>query len=88
MPAGSTGSAGRTIGDSEELPNGFTGERLTHIYVDADACPVKQEVYKGATRYNLHVTLVANTRVDGMEGLKLLIVRPLTPELAPAGPPL
>ena len=34
---------------------------LLHIYVDADACPVKQEVYRVARRYGLNVTLVANT---------------------------
>jgi hypothetical protein len=34
---------------------------LTHIYVDADACPVKQEVYRVAARYGLGVTLVANS---------------------------
>jgi len=32
-----------------------------HIYVDADACPVKQEVYRVAERYGLHVTLVAGS---------------------------
>lgn len=34
-----------------------------HIFVDADACPVKQEVYRVASRYHLNVTLVANTRM-------------------------
>jgi len=34
---------------------------LLHIYVDADACPVKQEVYRVARRYGLEVTLVANS---------------------------
>jgi uncharacterized protein YaiI (UPF0178 family) len=34
---------------------------LLHIYVDADACPVKQEVYRVARRYQLDVTLVANS---------------------------
>jgi len=34
---------------------------VLHIYVDADACPVKQEVYRVAGRYRLPVTLVANT---------------------------
>ena len=34
---------------------------MLHIYVDADACPVKQEVYRVAGRYRLPVTLVANT---------------------------
>ena len=33
---------------------------MLHIYVDADACPVKQEVYRVAKRYQLDVTLVAN----------------------------
>jgi len=31
-----------------------------HIYVDADGCPVKEEIYKVALRYGLPVTLVAN----------------------------
>ena len=30
-----------------------------HIYVDADACAVKDEVYRVAARYNLPVTVVA-----------------------------
>src|SRR5712691_8901579 len=37
------------------------GARLSvkpHIYVDADACPVKPEVYKVAERHDLLVTLV------------------------------
>ena len=34
---------------------------MLHIFVDADACPVKQEVYRVAKRYQLHVTLVSNT---------------------------
>ena len=33
---------------------------LLHIFIDADACPVKQEVYRVAGRYGLEVTLVAN----------------------------
>ena len=34
---------------------------MLNIYVDADACPVKQEVYQVAKRYGLNVTLVANS---------------------------
>jgi uncharacterized protein YaiI (UPF0178 family) len=34
---------------------------LLHIFVDADACPVKQEVYRVASRFRLEVTLVANS---------------------------
>ena len=33
---------------------------MPHIYVDADGCPVKEEVYRVARRYELPVTLVAN----------------------------
>jgi len=32
---------------------------LLHIFIDADACPVKPEVYRVAHRYKLSVTLVA-----------------------------
>lgn len=33
---------------------------MLDVYVDADACPVKQEVYRVARRYGLTVVLVAN----------------------------
>jgi hypothetical protein len=47
-----------------------------HIYIDADACPVKQETYHVAERYKLNVTLVANSwmRVPEKKWLKLVIV--------------
>lgn len=31
------------------------------IYVDADACPVKDEIYRVAARYGLHVYVVSNS---------------------------
>lgn len=34
---------------------------MLHIFIDADACPVKNEVYRVAERYCLDVTLVANS---------------------------
>ena len=34
---------------------------MPQIFVDADACPVKDEVYRVADRYGLTVTLVANS---------------------------
>jgi uncharacterized protein YaiI (UPF0178 family) len=34
--------------------------RMLAIYVDADACPVKEEVYRVARRYGMHVVVVAN----------------------------
>jgi len=36
---------------------------MVKIYVDADACPVKQEIYRVAGRHRLKVILVANTRM-------------------------
>ena len=31
------------------------------IYIDADACPVKDETYRVAARYGLHVVVVSNS---------------------------
>jgi uncharacterized protein YaiI (UPF0178 family) len=47
-----------------------------HVYVDADACPMKQEVYRVATRYGLSVTLVSNSwmRIPNEPWLKLEVV--------------
>jgi uncharacterized protein YaiI (UPF0178 family) len=47
------------------------------IYVDADACPVKAEVYRVARRYRLRVVVVANAplRVP-TDPLFELVVRP------------
>jgi len=49
---------------------------LLHIFVDADACPVKQEVYRVAGRYDLDVTLVANSwmRVPNEKWIVLEVV--------------
>jgi uncharacterized protein YaiI (UPF0178 family) len=49
---------------------------LLHIFVDADACPVKQEVYRVASRCRLNVTLVANSwmRVPNEEWILLEVV--------------
>ncbi len=37
---------------------------MLDIYIDADGCPVKEEVYKVAGRYQLRVILVANKRLQ------------------------
>ncbi|WP_332657836.1 YaiI/YqxD family protein [Brevundimonas sp.] len=34
------------------------------IFIDADACPVKDEVYRVAARYGLHVFVVSNTWIN------------------------
>ncbi len=38
--------------------------RPTEIFVDADACPVKEEVYRVAQRYGLRVHVVANSAIQ------------------------
>lgn len=39
---------------------GTEAERPTRIFVDADACPVKEEVFRVATRCGLKVLVVSN----------------------------
>jgi uncharacterized protein len=45
------------------------------IYVDADACPVKDEIYKVASRYALRVAVVANAplRVPSDPRIELVV---------------
>ena len=49
---------------------------MLDIYVDADGCPVKQEVYRVASRYGLKVILVANSwmRVPIDDSIELVVV--------------
>jgi uncharacterized protein YaiI (UPF0178 family) len=49
---------------------------VLHIFVDADACPVKQEVFRVAKRCGLDVTLVANSwmRIPEDPSIRLEVV--------------
>ena len=49
---------------------------MPQIFVDADACPVKEEIYRVAKRYGYAVTLVSNAmmRIPQAEWLKLIVV--------------
>ena len=49
---------------------------LVSIYVDADACPVKNEVYRVADRHDLPVFVVANSfiQVPRDRAVKLVVV--------------
>ena len=49
---------------------------MLHIFIDADACPVKQEVYRVASRFGLDITLVANSwmRVPNERWIALEVV--------------
>lgn len=50
---------------------------MLHIFIDADACPVKPEIYRVADRYHLDVTLVANSwmRTPDEDWIKLEVVK-------------
>ncbi len=48
---------------------------MTKIYVDADGCPVKNEVFRVALRYGLRVDVVSNSRMRvPEEGLVKLVL--------------
>lgn len=49
---------------------------MLHIFVDADACPVKQEIYRVARRYSLGVTLATGSwmRIPGDSSVTLEVV--------------
>lgn len=49
---------------------------MLHIFIDADACPVKEETFRVALRYGLTVHLVANgpLRVPAEGDVRLVVV--------------
>ena len=49
---------------------------MLHIFVDADGCPVKQEIYRVAERYGLKVTVVSNSqmRTPDEDWLEVVVV--------------
>jgi uncharacterized protein YaiI (UPF0178 family) len=58
---------------------------MSTIYLDADACPVKDYVYRVAARYQIPLLVVANTplRIPPTEGLDATLeVVPGTPDAA------
>src|SRR3954451_22602408 len=59
---------------------------MTTLYVDADACPVKDEVYRVADRYALPVFVVSNSwiRVPREPHITLVVVE-AGPDAARAG---
>jgi uncharacterized protein YaiI (UPF0178 family) len=56
---------------------------VTQIYIDGDACPVKDEVFKVAERYRLAVTVVGNAWLRlPQDPLITMIVVPEGPDAA------
>jgi uncharacterized protein len=51
---------------------------LTDIYVDGDACPVREEIYRVATRLRLNVFVVSNgsrpIRPPGTSNVRMILV--------------
>jgi uncharacterized protein YaiI (UPF0178 family) len=58
---------------------------MTAIYIDADACPVREETYRVATRLNLPVFVVSNgsrpIRPPGLPNVQMVVVA-ATPDAA------
>ena len=50
--------------------------RLPDIYIDADGCPVKEEIYRASAKYGLAVYVACNTpmKVPREERIRLIIV--------------
>ncbi len=50
---------------------------MSRIYVDGDACPVKDEVYRVAKRYAVPVTVVAEAwmRTPDSDSIELVVVK-------------
>jgi uncharacterized protein YaiI (UPF0178 family) len=56
-------ASGEVLAPQGEV-GGVIRPQMTAIYVDADACPVKAEVYRVAERYGLKVYVVANSYIN------------------------
>jgi uncharacterized protein len=54
------------------------GPRVTDIYVDGDACPVREEIYRVAARLKVKVFVVSNgsrpIRPPGMSNVSMVLV--------------
>jgi uncharacterized protein YaiI (UPF0178 family) len=48
---------------------------MLHLYIDGDGCPVKDECYKVATRYQMPVTVVANKAMSVPANVTMIVVR-------------
>jgi hypothetical protein len=47
---------------------------VTTIYIDGDACPVKDEIYRAAAKRGVRVVLVANVRVGAPPSVEVVVV--------------
>lgn len=63
------------------MVSGYSGP-VIDIYVDADACPVKDEIYEVAARHGVYVFVVANSRMRVPEGGAEMVVVEDGPDVA------
>jgi uncharacterized protein YaiI (UPF0178 family) len=60
------------------LPGRHGGRGLTSLYIDGDACPVREEAYRVATRLGLGVFVVSNgsrpIRPPGLPNVRMIMV--------------
>ena len=60
------------------MPRPANTPAMTEIYIDGDACPVREEVYRVATRLNLVVHVVSNgsrpIRPPGLPNVRMIVV--------------
>jgi uncharacterized protein YaiI (UPF0178 family) len=61
---------------TDAISRSIAAENEPSIYLDADACPVKDTVYKVAERYNVRLFVVANApmRMPPSSGLRAKLV--------------
>ena len=67
------------------FPTAVSDVQMTAIYVDADACPVREEVYRVASRLTIPVYVVSNgsrpIRAPGLVNVEMVLV-PADPDAA------
>jgi uncharacterized protein len=65
------------IGFADTLARDRTGRYSMAIYVDADACPVKEEIYRVARRHEAKVYVVSNNpiRVPAEPLIEMVVVK-------------
>ena len=63
---------------ARNLATEAAGRKLTDIYVDGDACPVREEIYRVAARLRLNVLVVSNgsrpIRPPGTSNVRMIMV--------------
>ena len=66
------------MADQQRYPRHKAGRELTDIYIDGDACPVREEIYRVAARLRLKVFVVSNgsrpIRPPGTSNVSMVLV--------------